>query len=148
MNNKTAPPDRRSVPADSRLRHLLRAGRRASGRLSQKTAAQRAGISPVYWQKIESGTQQAAPAATLAAMCAAAGITASQLRDEGYAEIASAADELSRAGSRAGDARGAPGRDPGRDPGGDQLPASRLAGAEGQAHSRPVRPVTGLAGNP
>jgi len=94
MNHKCVPVDRRSVPADQRLRHLLRTGRRAAGRLSQKTAAQRAGISPVYWQKIESGTQQAAPAATLAAMCTAAGITAGQLRDAGYTEIASAADEL------------------------------------------------------
>jgi len=86
--------DRRPVPTDSRLRHLLRAGRKAGGRLSQKSAAQRAGISPVYWQKIESGTQQAAPVSTLAAMFLAAGVTAGQLQDEGYAEIASAVDEL------------------------------------------------------
>ena len=95
MDHRSVPVDRRSVPVDQRLRHLLRTGRKASGRLSQKSAAQRAGISPVYWQKIESGTQQTAPAGTLAMMYIAAGVTAGQLRDEGYAEIASAADELS-----------------------------------------------------
>lgn len=94
MDRRTAPADRRPVPADQRLRHLLRTGRKAAGRLSQKSAAQQAGISPVYWQKIESGTQQSVPAGTLAAMCLAAGITAGRLRDEGYAEIASAVDEL------------------------------------------------------
>lgn len=85
---------RRSVPADPRLRELLRTGRRASGNISQRSAAQRAGISPVYWQKIESGTQSSVPEDTLASMCLAAGITACQLRDEGYEELASAVDEL------------------------------------------------------
>jgi transcriptional regulator with XRE-family HTH domain len=88
---------RRSVPTDRRLRDLLRAGRRASGSLSQKTAAQRAGISSVYWQKIESGTQRTVPEDTLAMMLAAAGITAVRLRDEGYGGLASAVDDLGAA---------------------------------------------------
>jgi transcriptional regulator with XRE-family HTH domain len=86
---------RRSVPTDQRLRNLLRAGRKASGNLSQGSAAKRAGISAVYWQKIESGALQAAPEDTLAAMCRAAGIAAVQLRDEGYENLASAVDDLS-----------------------------------------------------
>ena len=86
--------NRRSVPADQRLRRLLKAGRRASGNLSQKTAAQRAGISLVRWQQIESGTAASAPADTLAAMFAAVGITAVRLHDEGYPDIAQAVEEL------------------------------------------------------
>lgn len=82
------------VEADQRLRNLLRAGRRASGSLSQKSAAQRAGISEVYWQKIESGSQQTAPEDTLAAMLLAAGITPGKIRDEGYDQLASAMDQL------------------------------------------------------
>jgi hypothetical protein len=85
---------RRSVPADQRLRDLLRTGRRASGNLSQGSAAKRAGISSVYWQKIEAGTLQAAPEDTLATMCIAAGITAARLRDEGYENLAATVDEL------------------------------------------------------
>lgn len=85
---------RGKVPADRRLRDLLRAGRKASGNLSQRAAAQRAGISAVYWQKIESGSHPAAPADTLASMLLAAGITASRLRDEGYGGLADAVDEL------------------------------------------------------
>ncbi len=94
VNRGFVPVDRKPVPSDQRLRYLLRSGRRAAGNLSQKAAARRAGISSVYWQKIESGTQQAAPAGTLAAMCLAAGIAARQLRDEGYTDIASVLDEL------------------------------------------------------
>lgn len=93
MENNTSVA-RRSVPADQRLRDLLRTGRRASGNLSQKSAAQRAGISPVYWQKIESGTQESVPEDTLASMFLATGITAGQLRDEGYGDLAAAVDEL------------------------------------------------------
>jgi transcriptional regulator with XRE-family HTH domain len=93
VNRGFVPVDRRSVPADQHLRHLLRASRRAGG-LSQKSAARRAGISSVYWQKIESGTQRAAPAGTLAAMCLATGITAGQLQDEGYKDIACVLAEL------------------------------------------------------
>jgi transcriptional regulator with XRE-family HTH domain len=93
VNRGFVPVDRKSVPADQHLRHLLRASRRACG-LSQKAAARRAGISPVYWQKIESGTQRTAPAGTLAAMFLATGITAGQLQDEGYKDIASILDEL------------------------------------------------------
>jgi transcriptional regulator with XRE-family HTH domain len=86
--------DRRSVPTDQRLRRLLKAGRRASGNLSQRAAAKIAGISAVYWQKIESGTQAAAPADTLAAMFTAAGVTPARLRAEGYPDMAAAIDEL------------------------------------------------------
>jgi transcriptional regulator with XRE-family HTH domain len=96
VDQTSVPVDRRSVPVDQRLRHLLRVGRRASGKLSQKDAARRAGISPVYWQQVESGKRRAAPAGTLAAMFLAAGITAGQLRDEGYEDIASVLDELAK----------------------------------------------------
>ena len=94
MGQRSAPVDRKPVPADPHLRQLLRTGRRAAGNLSQRSAAQRAGISSVYWQKIESGALQAAPASTLATMFMAAGISGNRLRDEGYAEVASAVDEL------------------------------------------------------
>lgn len=83
--------DRGSVVTDQRIRHLLRAGRRAAGNLSQREAAERAGISEVYWQKIESGTQPSAPPGTLVAMLTAVGTTMAQLQDEGYADLALAA---------------------------------------------------------
>jgi transcriptional regulator with XRE-family HTH domain len=86
--------DRGPVPTDQRLRSLLRAGRHAAGKLSQKAAARAAGISPVYWQRIESGNLPSAPASTLAAMFLAAGVPAGRLRDEGYDQVAAALDEL------------------------------------------------------
>jgi transcriptional regulator with XRE-family HTH domain len=88
---------RRSVPAGQRLRDLLKAGRRASGNLSQKTAAERAGISLIYWQRIESGRIAAAPPGTLAVMCQATGVTAQRLRDEGYPAVADALRDLDAA---------------------------------------------------
>ena len=94
--NRGPATDRESVATDPHLRHLLRAGRRAAGNLSQKAAALRAGISSVYWQKIESGTQPTAPVGTLASMFTATGITAERLRAEGYPDIAAAVDELAR----------------------------------------------------
>lgn len=82
--------DRKPSLTDQRVRNLLQAGRRASGNLSQREAAQRAGISAVYWQKIESGAQQSVPATTLAAMLAVAGVTEGRLRGEGYEDLARA----------------------------------------------------------
>lgn len=89
--------DRRSVCTDQHLRDLLRAGRTASGNISQREAARRAGFKIAYWQKIESGTQPSAPAETLAAMFRAIGISAGQLRDDGYPEIADRLAELESA---------------------------------------------------
>jgi transcriptional regulator with XRE-family HTH domain len=89
------------MQADQKLRRLLRTCRRAGGNISQKAAARSAGISAVYWQKIEAGTQQTAPLDTLAAMFLAAGATASLLRDEGYPDLADAVDELARAAGSA-----------------------------------------------
>jgi Helix-turn-helix domain len=82
------------VQTDPHLRALLRAARRAAGDLSQRAAARQAGISLVYWQKIESGKLPAAPAGTLAVMFAATGARSGQLQDEGYPRVASAMDEL------------------------------------------------------
>lgn len=85
------------MPWTPELRHLLRAGRRACGRLSQKTAAHGAGISPIYWQRIESGSVPAAPADTLASMFLAVQITAQRAREAGYRDIAAAMDEIAKA---------------------------------------------------
>lgn len=89
--------DRRSVPADQGLRKLLRASRRAAGSLTQRTAAQQAGISAIYWQKIESGAQSSAPADTLAAMFLATGVSPAKLAEEGYPDVAAAMDEIASA---------------------------------------------------
>src|SRR5215472_8309787 len=86
--------DQRSALTDQRMRQLLRAGRRSAGNLSQKNAAQRAGISAVYWQKIESGAQQQVPVDTLAMMFTATGIGAERLEAEGYPDIASASEDI------------------------------------------------------
>lgn len=83
-----------TVKIDDRLRSLLRAGRRGAGNLSQKDAAERAGISEIYWQKIESGRQPTAPADTLAAMLAVTPVTPEQLRESGFPAIAEDLAEL------------------------------------------------------
>lgn len=82
--------DRKPSLTDQRVRDLLHAGRRASGNLSQREAAQRAGISAVYWQKIESGAQQSVPVTTLAAMLAAVEVSEARLQGEGYGDLARA----------------------------------------------------------
>jgi transcriptional regulator with XRE-family HTH domain len=97
---RPVPADRQPVPADQQLRDLLRTCRRAAGSLSQRAAAQRAGISPVYWQKIESRTVKTAPAGTLAAMFLAVSASPGHLRDAGYAVIADIMDELARSAAR------------------------------------------------
>lgn len=86
--------DRGPVATGQRLRALLRAGRKASGNLSQRAAAEKAGFKAVYWQKIESGAQPTAPASTLAAMFLAAGVKPALLREQGYPELADLVEEL------------------------------------------------------
>lgn len=86
-----------SVPWTPELRHLLRTGRRTCGRLSQKAAAKRAGISPVYWQRIESGSMTAAPAGTLASMFLAAEITPQRAAETGHPGVAAAMTEILKA---------------------------------------------------
>jgi len=82
------------VSIDPHLRGILQAARRHAGGLSQRAAAKRAGISSVYWQKIESGAAPTVPAGTLAAMFQATGVSATCLRDEGYPGVAAALDTL------------------------------------------------------
>lgn len=98
----TATVGRESVETDPRLRSILESGRRAAGNLSQRAAAGRAGISPVYWQKIESGAHPAAPAGTLASMFRATGVSAGYLRNEGYTVVAAALDDLTGAAPEIG----------------------------------------------
>lgn len=90
----TASVRRGSVHTGPRLRHILQTGRRAAGNLSQRAAAERAGISLPYWQKIESGTLDHIPAGTLATMLTAIGASPEYLRDQGYAEVADVMEEL------------------------------------------------------
>lgn len=94
VDQRPAPPDRISVTVDEDLRGFLRAGRTAAGKLSQRSAARRAGISPVYWQKIESGRQQTAPAGTLAAMFHAVRFPVRLLTADGHKPVAAALRKL------------------------------------------------------
>lgn len=91
---------RATVTLDSQLRHLLRAGRRAPRRMSQREAAARAGISTVYWQKIESGRIPSAPTDTLAAMLAAVDVPVEVVRELDYHHIAEQMDTAADVSSR------------------------------------------------
>ena len=70
---------------------LLRASRmRTRPRLSQKAAAEAAGVSEVYWSKIESGAKDRAELDYLAEMCIAVGVPVRVLRKFGHHELADA----------------------------------------------------------
>lgn len=78
------------------LRTLIRDHREDPARwgkprgLTQKEAASKIGISPVWWRQIESIKSGAptASAATLASMCHMLGITSAELRKRGYSDVA------------------------------------------------------------
>lgn len=92
--------------ADGRLRKLIRMHRREKARLTQEEAALRAGISTIYWKRIEQGSV-GAPVDTLARMLYAVEAEAAYLRGAGYEELALEVEErvkaLEQGGSPFGD---------------------------------------------
>lgn len=60
--------------------------------LTQEMAADRIGISHVWWRQVEGGGAKGASAACLASMCATLGIPSSEIREIGFPEIADRMD--------------------------------------------------------
>lgn len=81
------------VVTPARIRLLLKLHRKRLG-LSQRQAADKAGISTVWWRHIETGHAETVPALTLARMAYAAGLPASRLRELGLSRVAELASEL------------------------------------------------------
>jgi transcriptional regulator with XRE-family HTH domain len=70
------------------LRDLLRLTRTDVAGMSQRQAALAAKLSAPWWRRIESGSEDYAPAETLARMCYALDISPAQLRAIGQDDVA------------------------------------------------------------
>ena len=76
------------IAPDDRLRALIRMYRKERAGLSQREAAERAGLSAVWWRQIEGGIQPNVQAGTLARMCYAIDIPPLQVSRVGYDHLA------------------------------------------------------------
>ena len=82
---------RATIPLDDSFAELLRASRmRTRPRLSQKAAADVAGVSEVYWSKIESGAKDTADLDYLCEMCIAVRVPVRALEKSGHHKLAEA----------------------------------------------------------
>lgn len=70
------------------LRQLIRIARTDIAKLSQRAAAEQAGLSEVWWRQIEKGQAEYATADVLARMSYAVGVTPAQLRRIGQHHVA------------------------------------------------------------
>lgn len=76
------------VRVTRRLRLLIRMQRTDRAHMTQRAAAEEAGLSEVHWRHVESGHAEYATGETLARICATVGVTAEQLRRIGQDHVA------------------------------------------------------------
>lgn len=88
------PMERTTVTRD--LRQLIRFTRESPPKLTQKAAAELAGMSTVYWRQIEGGHAEYATADMLARMTYAIGVKPDQLHNIGHDHVADLVEDMGR----------------------------------------------------
>jgi hypothetical protein len=78
-----------TITANANLRMLLRTGRRHA-RLSQRNAAELAGVSPAWWKRVESAYETKVATDTLTDMLTAVGVLPEHLDKLGELQVAEA----------------------------------------------------------
>lgn len=88
------PMERTRITRD--LRQLLRFTRESPPKLTQKAAAEMAGMSEVYWRQIEGGHAEYATEDMLARMAYAIGVLPDQMRRIGQHRVAALVEDMGR----------------------------------------------------